>query len=62
MAERQRVHVVVRMSMGRMLFIQALCLADKIMPMKLTEKIKNTVIKRSIKMVPVQNEKSTTES
>ena len=46
----------------RMVLLTALHAVDKIIQLKATQKLRELIIKRSIKVTPVKHEQSTTES
>lgn len=56
------VQIQVKLTKRRMLMLAALSAADKIIRLKLTEKLRKTILNRSIKLVPVKHEQGTTES
>ena len=56
------VSISVQMSKRRMVLLTALHAVDKIIQLKATQKLRELIIKRSIKVTPVKHEQSTTES
>lgn len=63
MANNQMIiRISVQMPKHRKLLLVALAAADKIIQLKATDKLRKLIIKRSIKLVPVKHEQSTTES
>lgn len=56
------VQIQVKMTKRRILLLSALNAVDKIIQLKTTDKLRNLMIKRSIKLVPVDHEESTSES
>ena len=56
------VRISVQMSKRRMVLRTALHAVDKIIQLKATQKLRELIIKRSIKVSPVKHEQSTTES
>lgn len=57
-----RVQIQVKMTKHRMILLTALHAFDKIIQLKATDKLRNLIIKRSVKLVPVDHEESTSES
>lgn len=60
--EQVIVQLQVNMTKRRKLLLLALAAADKIIQLKATQKLRELIIKRSIKVTPVKHEQSTTES
>ena len=56
------VRISVQMPKHRMILLTALHAVDKIIQLKATKKLRELIIKRSIKVTPVKHEQSTTES
>lgn len=56
------VQISVKLSKRRKLLLIALAAADKIIRLKTTDKLRNLIINRSIKLVPVKHEEGTSES
>ena len=56
------VRISVQMPKRRMVLLTALHAFDKIIQLKATDKLRNLIIKRSVKLVPVDHEESTSES
>ena len=56
------VRISVQMPKRRMVLLTALHVVDKIIQLKATQKLRELIIKRSIKVTPVKHEQSTTES
>ena len=56
------VRISVQMPKRRMVLLTALHAVDKIIQLKATQKLRELIIKRSIKVTPVKHEQSTTES
>ncbi|MCU4378864.1 hypothetical protein [Acinetobacter haemolyticus] len=56
------VSISVQMTKRRMVLLTALHAVDKIIQLKATKKLRELIIKRSIKVTPVKHEQSTTES
>lgn len=56
------VRISVQMPKRRMVLLTALNAVDKIIQLKATQKLRELIIKRSIKVTPVKHEQSTTES
>ena len=57
-----RVQIQVKMTKRRMILLTALHAFDKIIQLKATDKLRKLIINRSIKLVPVDHEESTSES
>ncbi|QIC63299.1 hypothetical protein [Acinetobacter schindleri] len=55
------VQISVKLSKRRKLLLIALAAADKIIQLKTTDKLRNLIINRSIKLVPVKHEEGTPE-
>ncbi|MDM1274035.1 MULTISPECIES: hypothetical protein [Acinetobacter] len=62
MDNNQIIRISVKMPKRRMLLLTALHAVDKIIQLKATQKLRELIIKRSIKVTPVKHEQSTTES
>ena len=58
----QIVKFQVKLSKRKMYFLYALSQLDKVIQLKLTDKIRMHTLKRSIKLVPVHDKQSTAES
>lgn len=59
----QLVRIQVKLTTRRALALTALCAVDKIIHLKITDKLRNKIINRSINLVPVRcYEESTSES
>lgn len=56
------VRMQVELTTRRALALTALGLVDKIIHLKITDKLRNKILNRSIKLVPVKHEQGTTES
>ncbi len=56
------VRISVQMPKRRMVLLTVLHAVDKIIQLKATKKLRELIIKRSIKVTPVKHEQSTTES
>lgn len=58
----QLVRIQVKLTTRRVLLLTALDAVDKIIQLKATDKLRKLIINRSIKLVPVDHEESTSES
>lgn len=58
----QLVRIQVKLTTRRVLLLTALDAVDKIIQLKTTDKLRKLIINRSIKLVPVDHEESTSES
>ena len=58
----QLVRIQVELTTRRVLILTALDAVDKIIQLKATDKLRKLIINRSIKLVPVDHEESTSES
>lgn len=58
----QLVRIQVKLTTRRVLLLTALDAVDKIIHLKITDKLRNKILNRSIKLVPVDHEESTSES
>lgn len=58
----QLVRIQVKLTTRRVLLLTALDAVDKIIQLKATDKLRNKILNRSIKLVPVDHEESTSES
>lgn len=58
----QLVRIQVKLTTRRVLLLTALDAVDKIIHLKITDKLRKLIINRSIKLVPVDHEESTSES
>lgn len=58
----QLVRIQVKLTTRRVLLLTALDAVDKIVQLKATDKLRKLIINRSIKLVPVDHEESTSES
>ena len=58
----QLVRIQVELTTRRVLLLTALDAVDKIIHLKITDKLRKLIINRSIKLVPVDHEESTSES
>lgn len=58
----QLVRIQVGLTTRRVLLLTALDVVDKIIQLKATDKLRKLIINRSIKLVPVDHEESTSES
>lgn len=58
----QLVRIQVGLTTRRVLLLTALDAVDKIIHLKITDKLRKLIINRSIKLVPVDHEESTSES
>jgi hypothetical protein len=58
----QLVHIQVGITKRRALMLVGLSAVDKIIHLKITDKLRKLIINRSIKLVPVDHEESTSES
>lgn len=58
----QLVRIQVELTTRRVLLLTALDAVDKIIQLKATDKLRKLIINRSIKLVPVDHEESTSES
>lgn len=58
----QLVRIQVKLTTRRVLLLTALDAVDMIIQLKATDKLRKLIINRSIKLVPVDHEESTSES
>ncbi|AWD69579.1 hypothetical protein [Acinetobacter schindleri] len=58
----QLVRIQVKLTTRRVQLLTALDAVDKIIQLKATDKLRKLIINRSIKLVPVDHEESTSES